>query len=518
MNAVYAALTVPALFLATRRLAGPLAARACAALFVASPMLMIAAATEMSNTTCFAALAWMLASYLYARDDARASLLPHAGVGLFFGIAVLIRPPSAFGAGLPCPRRLGDRGPPWLARGPWPAPRRVRDPGGGHRGALLRDQQGPKRLVLSRLVRPRVPVREGERAPLQQLGGAGVAREGGLARAALLPLSAARSHPRRRRHRPPPPRLRSLRLDPLAPSFRPVRAPRRTARSSSSRWWAATSSSTTASTSRGSTSSARTTTSRSRSRSSSCPRSASRRSRAGSARTGRRRRRAGRRRSVVGLSAATLVGYDPPRARALLGIARDVNFARDTIAEGEVHQAIVFSPRPFTAAFTECREPFEEHFVGWRPNNDPDLKNDVLWVNHVSLAEDKKLLGSGVPGAARIRLSSSTRSATGSSSFLAEVRPGEVPDADVYGDKRLLVGPQAGNETLGRARAPTRRWMGCGSSWSTWRRWSVALAFVVHIAWWRWRRPPWRTSRRSSPCSFAGPSGRVCRPLCCGRC
>jgi hypothetical protein len=143
---------------------------------------------------------------------------------------------------------------------------------------------------------------------------------------------------------------------------------------------------------------------------------------------------------AVGLSLAALVGYDPPRARALLGIASDVNFARDRVAEMQLHDAIVFSPRPFTAAFTQCREPFEEHFVGWRPNNDPDLENDVLWVNHVSLAEDKRLLGAFPERRGYAYFFD--RQCNRIIKPLADVAAGELPDGDVYGDNRGVVGTE----------------------------------------------------------------------------
>jgi hypothetical protein len=32
------------------------------------------------------------------------------------------------------------------------------------------------------------------------------------------------------------------------------------------------------------------------------------------------------------------------------------------------------------------------HFVLFRPVNDPDLKNDILWVNHVDMASDAQFM------------------------------------------------------------------------------------------------------------------------------
>jgi hypothetical protein len=132
-----------------------------------------------------------------------------------------------------------------------------------------------------------------------------------------------------------------------------------------------------------------------------------------------------------------LVGYEPSRARALLSIAGDVNGARDMVAKNELHRAVIFSPRPFTKHFARCGDE-TGHFVYWRPNNDPDLKNDILWVNHISLTEDAKLMSvfpdrTGYvyffdPDCRRVLVP------------LDRAPPGSVPDGDVDGDNRGIVG------------------------------------------------------------------------------
>ena len=100
MNAVYSGLTVLPLFAVARRMGGSAAARAALVLFLASPMLMVGAATEMSHPSCFMALAWTFYFQLRARERPEA-WWTHAGVAFFFGLAFLIRPTSALGAGLP---------------------------------------------------------------------------------------------------------------------------------------------------------------------------------------------------------------------------------------------------------------------------------------------------------------------------------------------------------------------------------------------------------------------------------
>jgi len=102
MNAVYGALALPALFFVVRRVAGASTARVAGLLYVTSPMLAIGAATEMAHTSCFAALMWLAWCVLRADDDDDdAPVWVHAAVGAAFSIAFLIRPTSAIGAGLP---------------------------------------------------------------------------------------------------------------------------------------------------------------------------------------------------------------------------------------------------------------------------------------------------------------------------------------------------------------------------------------------------------------------------------
>lgn len=100
MNAVYSALTAPALFLIVRRLRGPIWARVAVALYVLSPFVLFCAATEMSHTSCAMALAWAMWAALRSRDE-RSPLWAHGLVAFFFGLAFFIRPSSGIGIGLP---------------------------------------------------------------------------------------------------------------------------------------------------------------------------------------------------------------------------------------------------------------------------------------------------------------------------------------------------------------------------------------------------------------------------------
>jgi len=86
-----AGLTVPPLYLSSRRLGGPLAARVTAALFVFSPMLMIGSATLMSHAACLCAIAWAFWFFVRAREpDSQA--WESGAFALLVSIAFFIRP------------------------------------------------------------------------------------------------------------------------------------------------------------------------------------------------------------------------------------------------------------------------------------------------------------------------------------------------------------------------------------------------------------------------------------------
>jgi len=88
---VCAALTVPPLYLSSRRLGGPFAARVTATLFVFSPMLMIGSATLMSHASCLCANAWAFWFFLRAREP-ESKAWESGAFALLVSIAFFIRP------------------------------------------------------------------------------------------------------------------------------------------------------------------------------------------------------------------------------------------------------------------------------------------------------------------------------------------------------------------------------------------------------------------------------------------
>jgi hypothetical protein len=383
MNALYSALTVPAVYIAAREIGSARIARASVLLFVSSPMLMVGAATMMANTSCLFALAWTLAAYLRTRRP-EAPLHWHAAVGAFLGIAALIRPSSALGTGGPIllfwaadtlrgpraevPRRLVAIAVPGLLalgllvginkaqNGSYTLFSYVREVQYAKENGFRFNNWGvPGLRELASTANPHLQ----SRAWTSDVANAGIAvlrldlnlfgwfpslvlaafaakRRG----AALLGAMVAGHFI-----------VHAGVLDPGIDTFGPhhyfetaVPLVLLTALgiSAIAQWMPSD--------------------------------------------------RLAPGALVVGLTLFAVTSTFPQRVRALSEMAADVNFVRDRLAAEKVSRAVVFAPRPFTASFARCGGRNARHFVYWRPNNDPWLKNDILYVNHVSIEEDQKLM------------------------------------------------------------------------------------------------------------------------------
>ena len=92
---------------------------------------------------------------------------------------------------------------------------------------------------------------------------------------------------------------------------------------------------------------------------------------------------------VVSVVAVSLVGFVPVRLRTLEVIAANVNAPANAVRDAGISNAVIFTGRPFINQ--QCSPP-TRHFVFFRPNNDPALKNDVLWVNDLGWEQDRELM------------------------------------------------------------------------------------------------------------------------------
>ncbi|RKH11127.1 hypothetical protein D7V97_12020 [Corallococcus sp. CA053C] len=91
--------------------------------------------------------------------------------------------------------------------------------------------------------------------------------------------------------------------------------------------------------------------------------------------------------AVVGLFVACATMYLPPRWVTLYRLAQDIREPGEVVSREAPARAVIFTGTPFAPA---CQGAPARHFVLLRPNNSPDLGDDVLWVNHVNLARDRE--------------------------------------------------------------------------------------------------------------------------------
>jgi hypothetical protein len=74
---------------------------------------------------------------------------------------------------------------------------------------------------------------------------------------------------------------------------------------------------------------------------------------------------------------------------AIRQIAANINHPMQALHRSGVRNAVIFVDEPFVHY---CLIDPSHGWVFARPKNDPELQNDVLWVNHLSVERDKSLL------------------------------------------------------------------------------------------------------------------------------
>lgn len=92
---------------------------------------------------------------------------------------------------------------------------------------------------------------------------------------------------------------------------------------------------------------------------------------------------------AISLIVASLLGFTPFRIAAVRTIADNVRTPLQALKDAQIHNAVVFAPHPFIRQDVIAPT---RHFVFFRPNNDPDLRNDVLWVNTLTPGENRELM------------------------------------------------------------------------------------------------------------------------------
>jgi hypothetical protein len=128
---------------------------------------------------------------------------------------------------------------------------------------------------------------------------------------------------------------------------------------------------------------------------------------------------------LVALIVVTVPGYTRPRLAAIGRVVEDIREPVEAVRRAELGEAVIFTIHPLS---NYCRSEPTRHFKLWRDNNDPDLANPVLWVNHLSVEEDRRLM-ERFPGRVG-RVLVWDRECNVRLLPLEELAPGSIPDID----------------------------------------------------------------------------------------
>jgi hypothetical protein len=97
---------------------------------------------------------------------------------------------------------------------------------------------------------------------------------------------------------------------------------------------------------------------------------------------------------AIGLVLSSLVLYVPKRVQALESMGAGIARPFDALQESGIEKAVIFAPRPFIAP---CATGFGGHYVFWRPISDPELRDDIIWANHITLELNRGLMRARFP-------------------------------------------------------------------------------------------------------------------------
>jgi hypothetical protein len=96
---------------------------------------------------------------------------------------------------------------------------------------------------------------------------------------------------------------------------------------------------------------------------------------------------------LIAAVACSVTFYWVPRFSTLSALTSDIRASLDVLQQAPPG-SVVFTSVPFAPP---CRGRPGRHFVFFRPDNDPDLRNPRIWANHIDLDSDRRLLAS-MPG------------------------------------------------------------------------------------------------------------------------
>lgn len=122
--------------------------------------------------------------------------------------------------------------------------------------------------------------------------------------------------------------------------------------------------------------------------------------------------------------------YWPMRGRSQLHLARPTAAIYRLPEKAGIENAILFTRIPF---IPRCVSPQALSHVQWWPVNDPDLRNSILYANHISLEDDRRLIAEYFPERRGFVVSRTAECAIGLLDLNSDLDPAEVGEALVGG-------------------------------------------------------------------------------------
>lgn len=95
---------------------------------------------------------------------------------------------------------------------------------------------------------------------------------------------------------------------------------------------------------------------------------------------------------VLACVAASVLLFTPYRSRAVAEIGSMTRMMPNAVDRDGIRNAVIFVNRPWGTTCHPNVIVTPHHFVFWWPVNDPDFENDIIWANHLSVEQDRKLL------------------------------------------------------------------------------------------------------------------------------
>jgi hypothetical protein len=131
---------------------------------------------------------------------------------------------------------------------------------------------------------------------------------------------------------------------------------------------------------------------------------------------------------ALALCIVSLVGYIPIRLETLYSITSHISRPFRAVEALDAGPAVIFMARPFAPSI---KPETPRHFVYYPPVNGPDCDDQKLWVNHISVADDRRFMQfhPGRTGFVLFWLNSGDLALIP----LADLSKGDVPDGQVGG-------------------------------------------------------------------------------------